>query len=277
MTLASCFGSHVGSLPKSVYLPKRNMPTLGGYEVTVIMGKKDMLNVKIVEVSFSLYSESLPIFFLLPFCLFLSVIWSFSLNFCVLSLVWLLFSQASLLFIQIFGKTDVVSEESASLPFPCKKMLRKSLCVGFVQSGPTDWRVMLKAARCPLSLWQPNKQRSCTSSPQRPHLIPTTAHATTAQKRRQNQQQKQKHGFHLVSLQSWLRSREQLSERRVVHWNKSREEEQKAFLKVFLCVCLFAFRWQQWAPERQGHQGHDLLLELWPQSPTNTQCVLSSS
>lgn len=152
MTLASCFGSHVGSLPKSVYLPKRNMPTLGGYEVTVIMGKKDMLNVKIVEVSFSLYSESLPIFFLLPFCLFLSVIWSFSLNFCVLSLVWLLFSQASLLFIQIFGKTDVVSEESASLPFPCKKMLRKSLCVGFVQSGPTDWRVMLKAARCPLSL-----------------------------------------------------------------------------------------------------------------------------
>ena len=70
-TRASCFGSHVGCLPKRVYLPKRNLPTLGGYEVTVIMGKKDMLNVKIVEVSFSLCSESRPIFFffLHPFLL----------------------------------------------------------------------------------------------------------------------------------------------------------------------------------------------------------------
>lgn len=43
MTPASCFSSHAVSLPTRVYLPKRNMPILGGYEVTVIMGKKTCL------------------------------------------------------------------------------------------------------------------------------------------------------------------------------------------------------------------------------------------
>jgi hypothetical protein len=40
MTRASCFSENAASLPERIYLPKRNMPTLGGYEVTVIMGKK---------------------------------------------------------------------------------------------------------------------------------------------------------------------------------------------------------------------------------------------
>lgn len=39
MTGASCFSANAASLPERIYLPKRNMPTLGGYEVTVIMGK----------------------------------------------------------------------------------------------------------------------------------------------------------------------------------------------------------------------------------------------